>query len=84
MLDQNALSLLMQFETRQDKNKNNKIYWDFDETAWNRNFINDKLKSANWEVELIINSNEVDLSLKLLLNKVQKLIKFWAPPQKNI
>ena len=29
-----------------------------------------------------MNSNNADLSLELLLNKVQKLIKFWTLPQK--
>ena len=33
-------------------------------------------------MELHMNSNNADLSLELLLNKVQKLIKFWTLPQK--
>ena len=33
-------------------------------------------------MELRINSDYADLSLELLLNKVQILINFWAPPKK--
>ena len=80
--DHNARFFLIEFETRQDENKNNKLYRDFVEIERNRDFINDQLKSVNWEVKPCINSNSIDLSLELPLNKVQKSNDFWAAPHK--
>ena len=67
MPDDNAQFLLMEFQIRQDENKN-KI-WDFDEIARNRNLINDQWKCLLGS-GLRINSNNVDLSLELLLKKI--------------
>lgn len=65
----------MEFQIRQDENKN-KI-WDFDEIARNRDLINDQWKCLLGS-GLRINSNNVNLSLELLLKK----INLYVPLQK--
>ena len=57
-------------------------FQDFQEIEKNKNIISSLLESVDWVTELHLSCNDVDLSSELFLKKVEKLINFWAPPQK--
>ena len=47
-----------------------------------KDLVNIQLTNINWVEELRIEQNNVNKSANILLNKIQKLIKFRAPLQK--
>ena len=57
-------------------------FQDFQKIEKNKNIISSLLESVDWVTELHLSCNDVDLSSELFLKKVEKLINFWAPPQK--
>ena len=68
-------------QTRDIDNENNQTYQDFTEIENNRDIINTHLTSIDWKNELHIDRNNVYVSTRLLLNKVDQLINSWAPIQ---
>ena len=68
-------------QTRDIDNENNQTYQDFTEIENNRDLINTHLTSIDWKNELHIDHNNVYVSTRLLLNKVDQLINSWAPIQ---
>ena len=63
-------------------NKEDQLYRDFQEMEKNKDTISEKLQNIDWEAELRLERNSVNLSSELLITKVNKLINFWAPLQK--
>ena len=57
------------------------MFRDFQEIERNKNIISSLLQNVNWESELRLSCNDVNLS-ELFLRKVVKLINFWTPLQK--
>ena len=48
----------------------------------NKDTISEQLENIDWEVELGLEHNNLNLSLELLIIKVNRLINFWASLQK--
>ena len=65
-----------------ENNKEDQLYWDFQEIEKNKDTISEQLKNTDWEAELCSGCNNVNLSPELLIIKVDKQINFWAPIQK--
>ena len=65
-----------------ENNKEDQLYRDFQEIEKNKDTISEQLENIDWEAELRLERNNVNLLSELLISKVNKLINFWAPPQK--
>ena len=55
---------------------------DFQAIGKNKIIISEQLENVNWEYELCLERNNINLSSELLINKVDRLINFWASLQK--
>ena len=49
----------------------------------NKIIISELLENVDWESELRLERNNINLSSELLISKVERLINFWAPLQKT-
>ena len=65
-----------------ENNKEDQLYRDFQEIEKNKDTIFEQLENIDWEAELGLEHNNVNLSLELLIIKVNRLINLWAPLQK--
>ena len=65
-----------------ENNKEQQLYRDFQEIEKKKDTISEQLENIDWEAELRLERNNVNLSSELLIIKVNKLINFWAPLQK--
>ena len=65
-----------------ENNKEEQLYRDFQEIENKKDTISEQLENIDWEAELRLERNNVNLSSELLIIKVNKLINFWVPLQK--
>ena len=65
-----------------ENNKEEQLYRDFQEIEKNIDTISEQLENIDWEAELRLERNGINLSSELFIIKVNKLINFWAPLQK--
>ena len=82
LYDHHAQFLILGNKHSIENNKEDQLYRDFQETEKNKDTISEKLQNIDWEAELRLERNNVNLSSELLITKVNKLINFWAPLQK--
>ena len=59
-----------------------KVCCDFQEIENNKFIISEQLENVDWESELSLERSNINLSSKLLINEVDRLINFWSPLQK--
>ena len=65
-----------------ESEKKYQLYRDFQEIEKNKIIISEQLENVDWESELRFERNSISFSSELLINKVDRLINFWAPLQK--
>ena len=82
MSDHHAQFLILGNQHNSIENNEDQLYRDFQEIEKNKDTISEQLENIDWEAELRLERNNVNLLSELLISKVNKLINFWAPPQK--
>ena len=65
-----------------ENKKEDQLYREFQEVEKNKNTTFEQLENVDWETDLRLECNNINLSSELLINKVDRLINFWAPLQK--
>ena len=65
-----------------ESKKEDQLCCDFQEIEKKYIYISEQLENVDWESELHLECNNISLSSDLLINKVDRLINFWAPLQK--
>ena len=64
-----------------ESKKEDQLCCDFQEIE-KKIIISEQLENVDWESELHLECNNISLSSDLLINKVDRLINFWALLQK--
>ena len=65
-----------------ESKKEDQLCRDFQEIEKNKIMISEQPENVDWESELRLECNNINLSSELFINKVDRLINFWAAPQK--
>ena len=55
-----------------------KVYRDFREILRNKDIISKGLQNTNWDTELQLNSENINISTKTFISKINNLINHWA------
>ena len=56
-----------------------KVNCDFQEILRNKDIISRDLQNINWDMELQLNSENINISTKIFFSKINNLINDWAP-----
>ena len=81
--DHHAQFLIMENQRNLSESKRkDQLCCDFQEIGKNKIIISEQLENVNWEYELRLEHNNINLSSELLINKMDRLINFWASLQK--
>ena len=55
-----------------------KVYLDFRDILRNKDIISKGLQNTNWDTELQLNSENINISTKKFISKINNLINHWA------
>ena len=80
--DHQAQFVLLKTYNKSTQKKETLYFRDFTEMEKQKDLINTQLTNINWVEELCIEQIIINKSTNILLTKIKKLIKFWAPLQK--
>ena len=56
-----------------------KVYRDFQEILGNKDIISRDLQNTNWDTELQLNSENINISTEKFISKINNLINHWVP-----
>ena len=79
MSDHLAQILIVQIRNATRYKEPKKVYRDFQEILRNKDIISRDLQNTNWDAELQLSSENINISTEKFTPKINNLINHWAP-----
>ena len=77
--DHLAQILIVPFQNTTTYKEKKKVHRDFQEILRNKDLISRDIQNINWDTELQLNSENINISTKKFISTINNLINDWAP-----